>query len=120
MGSRMARFSDVPALCAAADLVVSSAVWEGQPINLQEALHAGAAIVATDVGGSAAVLGGAGVLVPPGDAKGLARGIRSLATDQDERTRLQALARQRAAALPTEADALAAALQVYQQVADPR
>lgn len=111
---------DVPALCAAADLVVSSALWEGQPINLQEALQAGAAIVATDVGGSAAVLGGAGVLVAPGDAEGLARGIRSLATDQDERARLQALARRRAAALPTEADALAAALQVYQQVADPR
>ena len=31
----------------------SSAVWEGQPIGLQEALHAGAAIVATDAGGTA-------------------------------------------------------------------
>ena len=43
---------DVPDLLAAADVVVSSAVWEGQPVGIQEALHAGAAVVATDVGGT--------------------------------------------------------------------
>ena len=32
---------DVPDLLAAADVVVSSAVWEGQPVGIQEALHAG-------------------------------------------------------------------------------
>jgi glycosyltransferase involved in cell wall biosynthesis len=111
--------TDVPDLCAAADLVVSSAVWEGQPINLQEALHAGAAIVATDVGGSAAVLGDAAVLVPGGDAHALARGIR-LATDPAERERLRGRARERAACLPSEADAVEAALRVYREVADTR
>jgi glycosyltransferase involved in cell wall biosynthesis len=109
---------DVPSLSAAADLVVSSAVWEGQPINLQEALHAGAAIVATDVGGSGAVLGDAAVLTPAGDAGALARGIRLLATDPDERERRRALARARAAQLPTEADAVEAALRVYREVTD--
>ena len=59
---------DVPDLLAAADVVVSSAVWEGQPVGLQEALHAGAAVVATDVGGTAAVVGDAALLVPPADA----------------------------------------------------
>jgi glycosyltransferase involved in cell wall biosynthesis len=107
---------DVPALCAAADLVVSSAVWEGQPINLQEALHAGAAIVATDVGGSAAVLGDAAVLVPGGDAPALADGIRLLLTDEGERARRQSLSRQRALTLPTGADAVDAALAVYDAV----
>jgi glycosyltransferase involved in cell wall biosynthesis len=110
--------SDVPDLCAAADLVVSSAVWEGQPINLQEALHAGAAIVATDVGGSGAVLGGAAILTPADDAPALARGIRLLATDPAERERLRALARERASRLPSEADAVEAALSVYREVAD--
>jgi glycosyltransferase involved in cell wall biosynthesis len=108
--------SDVPALCAAADLVVSSAVWEGQPINLQEALHAGAAVVATDVGGSAAVLGDAAVLVPGGDAQALADGIRLLVTDEGERGHRQSLSRRRALTLPTEADAVVAALEVYESV----
>jgi glycosyltransferase involved in cell wall biosynthesis len=110
---------DVPALSAAADLVVSSAVWEGQPINLQEALHAGAAIVATDVGGSGDVLGEAAVLTPAGDAAALARGIRLLATDPAERERRRSLARARAAQLPTEADAVEAALRVYREVTAP-
>lgn len=108
--------SDVPALCAAADLVVSSAVWEGQPINLQEALHAGAAVVATDVGGSADVVGDAALLVPGGDAQALADGIRLLVTDAGERARRRELSRQRARELPTEADAVAAALRVYADV----
>ncbi len=107
---------DVPALCAAADLVVSSAAWEGQPINLQEALHAGAAVVATDVGGTAAVVGEAALLVPGGDAAALADGIRLLVTDPGERARRQDLARERARELPTEADAVAAALRIYAQV----
>lgn len=110
---------DVPALSAAADLVVSSAVWEGQPINLQEALHAGAAIVATDVGGSGDVLGEAAILTPAGDAAALARGIRLLATDPAERERRRSLARARAAQLPTEADAVEAAVRVYREVTAP-
>jgi glycosyltransferase involved in cell wall biosynthesis len=112
--------ADVPALCAAADVVVSSAVWEGQPINLQEALHAGAAIVATDVGGSAAVVGDAALLVPGGDAQALADGIRVLVTDPRERARRQQRSRERAEALPTEADAVAAALEIYERVAGAR
>ena len=73
-------------------------------------------MVATDVGGSAAVLGGAAVLVPGGDAQALADGIRLLVTDPGERARRQELARQRARELPTEADAVAAALRVYADV----
>jgi len=107
---------DVPDLLAAADVVVSTARWEGQPIGLQEALHAGAAIVATDVGGTAAVLGDAAVLVPGGDAAALADGIRLLVTDPAERERRRARSRERARELPTEADAVASALQVYARV----
>jgi len=66
---------DIPELLAAADVAVSAAVWEGQPIWLQEALAAGCPIVATDVGGTAAVVGDAAVLTPPGDAGALAAAV---------------------------------------------
>ncbi len=108
--------ADVPDLVAAADVVVSSAVWEGQPVGLQEALHADVAIVATDVGGTAAVLGGAGVLVPPGDPQALADAISDVLGSPDLATDLSDRARVRAAELPTQADAVAAALAAYAQV----
>jgi glycosyltransferase involved in cell wall biosynthesis len=111
---------DVPDLLASADLVVSTARWEGQPISLQEALHAGAPLVATDVGGTAAVVGDAAVLVPGGDPRALADGIRTLVTDPQERARRHELSLARARALPTEADAVAAALRIYEQVAGAR
>lgn len=112
----LGRRTDVPSLLAAADVVVSSAVWEGQPIALQEALHVGAAIVATDVGGTRAVVGDGGRLVPGGDAPALADGIRVVLTDPDEAGRLRAAALDRAAHLPTEQDAVAAALSTYRAV----
>lgn len=95
----LGRRSDVPALLAAADLVVSSAVWEGQPVALQEALHAGCAIVATDAGGTRAVTGDAARLVPVGDADALAREILALRAPE-RLTRACAAARRRAAELP--------------------
>lgn len=112
--------TDVPALYAASDVVVSSAVWEGQPIGLQEALHAGTAIVATDVGGTGAVLRDAARLVPGGDAAELARGIREVVTDDELRSSLRARARRRAAELPSEQDAVDAASAIYAQVTTAR
>lgn len=81
---------DVAALLGAVDVVVSAAVWEGQPLNLQEALRAGAAIVATDAGGTREVTGDAAVLVPVGDASALAAAVSGLLLDPaalDERRR---------------------------------
>lgn len=107
---------DIPELLAAADVVVSSSLWEGQPISLQEALQVGAAIVATDVGGTAAVLGSAGLLTAPGDAAALAAGIRLVVTYGSERDRLRSHAFERAAELPDEADAAVAAITLYERV----
>ncbi|MBM6403710.1 glycosyltransferase family 4 protein [Phycicoccus sp. CSK15P-2] len=109
----LGRRDDVPDLLAAADVVVSSAVWEGQPVGLQEALHAGAAIVATDAGGTAAVVGDAAVLVPVGDPGSLARGVRDVLVHGSVRDDLRSKAMERAAELPTEDDALASALETY-------
>lgn len=108
---------DVPDLLAAADVVVSSAVWEGQPVGIQEALHAGAAVVATDVGGTAAVVGDAALLVPPADPVSLSRAIRDVVLHGSVRDDLRSKAVERADHLPTSEDALAAALTAYASVA---
>ncbi|CCH79965.1 putative glycosyl transferase [Nostocoides japonicum T1-X7] len=109
----LGRRDDVPDLLAAADVVVSSSRWEGQPIGLQEALQAGAAIVATDAGGTRDTLHGAGRLVPVGDVRALAAGIRAVVTDPAARAALEARSRDAAADLPSGEDAVDAALSVY-------
>lgn len=107
---------DVPDLLAGADVVVSTARWEGQPVALQEALHLGAAVVATDAGGTAAVLGGAGLLVPVGDAAALALAVEQVLRDGDLAGRLRGRARARAGHLPDRRAAVAAALAAYAMV----
>lgn len=116
----LGRRPDVPDLLSAADVVISSAVWEGQPVGLQEALHAGAAIVATDVGGTAAVVGEAALLVPPADPTSLSRAIRDVVLHGAVRDDLRSKAVERSAELPTSQDALEAALAAYAGVIEDR
>jgi glycosyltransferase involved in cell wall biosynthesis len=109
---------DVPALLAAADVFVLPSAWEGQALILQEALHAGVPIVATSVGGNPDLLGeDAALLVPPGDPQRLADAVRSVLADPALAARLRQAALDRARALPTEDDAVAAALAEYRHVA---
>jgi len=97
----LGRRSDVPDLFAAAEVVASTAIWEGQPISVQEALQLGAPIVATDAGGTREVTGDRGaVLVPVGDAAAVAGAIAALLADPAARTELAARARERAGELP--------------------
>jgi len=111
---------DVPALLAACDILVVPGHWEGQPLVLQEALRAGAAIIATRAGGIPDLAGPeAAYLVPPGDAPQLAAGVRAVLGDRSLATRLRAAALRRAAELPTEADAITAALTAYAFAANP-
>ena len=63
-----------------ADVVVQTSLWEGQSIVMQEALRAGAAIVATDVGGTAQTARGGAVLVEP-RAEALAGAVAALLGD---------------------------------------
>jgi glycosyltransferase involved in cell wall biosynthesis len=105
---------DVPALLRAAAVFVLPSRWEGQPLVLQEALRAGAAIAATRVGGVPALTGeDAAVLVPPDDPAQLAAAVRSVLTDRPLASRLRAAALARAATLPSEADAISAVLAAY-------
>lgn len=108
--------TDVADLIAAADAVVSTARWEGQPVALQEALHSGAAIVATDAGGTGAVVGDAAILVPVGDVASMARALADVLLHGAVRDDLRSRAIARGGELPTSADALEAALTAYESV----
>jgi glycosyltransferase involved in cell wall biosynthesis len=108
---------DVPALLAAADVFVLASLWEGQPLILQEALRATRPIVATDVGGVRDLTGPDGaLLVRPGDPAALASAVLSVLDSPSAAARLAAAAARRAAELPTDADAIADALALYDRV----
>jgi glycosyltransferase involved in cell wall biosynthesis len=111
---------DVPALLAAADVVVVPSIWEGQPLIVQEALRAGRPLVATRVGGIAELTGDdAALLVPPGDPGALAAAVTRLLDDPAAAARLAAAARARAALLPSETAAVDQVLSLYQRVRRP-
>ncbi len=114
LGSR----ADVPALLAAADVVVLPSQWEGQPLIAAEALRAGKPLVATRVGGIPELTGADGArLVPAGVAAPLAAAVAALLDDPAARAALAAAARQRAALLPGEPAAVSQALAVYARLA---
>ncbi len=89
---------DVPALMAAADVVVLSSAMEGSPIALIEAALLGRPAAATDVGGVRSVVehGVTGLLVPPDDAHKLGGALLTLLSDSAMRERFGATARSRA------------------------
>lgn len=114
----LGRRDDVPDLLAAADVLALPSLWEGQPLILQEAMRAGRPIVATDVGGVRDLTGDdAALLVEPGDPAALAAGVLSVLDDPGLAGRLSKAAALRAAALPTESDAIAASVDLYRKLA---
>ena len=105
---------DVPALLAAADVVVVPSRWEGQPLIVQEALRAGRPLVASRVGGIPALTGEAGaLLVPPDDPGRLAAAVAAVLDDPVLSGHLATAASARAAALPSPSVAVDAAVAVY-------
>jgi glycosyltransferase involved in cell wall biosynthesis len=109
----LGRRSDVPELLAAADVVVQTSRWEGQPLVIQEALALGCVIVATDVGGTHEVTGDAAVLVPYGDPTVLATAISDLLDGPRNAPDRVSRALRRAAELPGTDDVLNQLLHVY-------
>jgi len=108
---------DLTGLLAVADVFALPSQWEGQPLILQEALRAGRPIVATDVGGVRELTGDdAALLVSPGDPAALAATVLSVLDDAELAAKLGRAAARRAAALPTETEAIEAALALYQRL----
>jgi glycosyltransferase involved in cell wall biosynthesis len=108
---------DVPALLAAADVFVLPSVWEGQSLVLEEALRAAVPIVATRVGGTPDLTGeDAAILVPPADPKSLADAVRTVLADPALAARLRQAAAARARTLPSEEQAVTAALAEYRHL----
>ena len=95
--------NDAPALMRRADVVIQTSLWEGQPLTIREALHAHAAIVATDVGGTALTAHGGATLVPP-QADYLADAVQHLLQNPAEHARARQRAQSATAALPTTLD----------------
>jgi L-malate glycosyltransferase len=70
----------VPDLYDAADIFVNASEVDNQPVSILEAFAAGLPVVSTDVGDVRTMLGNgsAGIIVPCGDEKSLARAVGSL------------------------------------------
>jgi glycosyltransferase involved in cell wall biosynthesis len=83
-------------LLAAADVYAFPSRHEGLAVAPIEALAAGLPVVASDARGVADVVGGAGLVVPTGDAAALAGAIGELLADPGRRAELGRRARARA------------------------
>jgi glycosyltransferase involved in cell wall biosynthesis len=109
--------SDIPALLAAADVVVVPSRWEGQPLIVQEALRAGRPLVASRTGGIPDVTGAdAALLVPQGDPAALAAAVASVLDDPGLAAKLAAAATQRAGELPDADEAVDSAARLYRRL----
>lgn len=91
----LGRRRDATVLAGRIDVLAMPSLWEGLPYALLDAMAAATPVVASRVGGipDAVTDGETGLLVPPGDAAGLADAIASLAAAPDRRRRLGAAAR---------------------------
>lgn len=79
----------LPALLHAADVIVVPSRWpEPFALTVLEGMAAGAALVASDIGGIPEAAGGAALLVPPNDPDALAEALDALAADEGRRRHL--------------------------------
>lgn len=93
----LGRRNDIPSIAAALDVcTLSSAYGEAFPMVLGEAMSCGVPCVATDVGDSALLVGEAGTVVPPRNARALATAWASvLGASETQRAALSRAARSR-------------------------
>jgi glycogen(starch) synthase len=86
----------MPQEFAKTGIVVAPSLWENYPYTCLEAMAAGRAVVGSSAGGMAHMLAeGAGLLVKPRDAGGLARAVSDLLTDPGRQRSLGEVAREK-------------------------
>ncbi len=103
----------------AGHVVLLTSISEGFPYSLLEAMAAGRATVATDVGGVKEATGDAGIVVAPGDAKAIGGAAVRLLLDGELRRSLGEAARERVLSLFTVQQSMAHFSDVYRQVTEP-
>jgi glycosyltransferase involved in cell wall biosynthesis len=86
---------DMPRLLAAMDIYVQPSVNEGLSLSILEAMAAGKAVIATDVGGAREVLTHlkTGILIPPGSSPAIGAAVVDLLNRPDKRAALAQAAR---------------------------
>jgi glycosyltransferase involved in cell wall biosynthesis len=117
--------NDIPQVLAAMDIFVLPSLYEGLPYTLMEAMAAGCAVVATDVGGNRDLVqhGKTGLLVPPADANALAQALTcllSLPDAEEKRERLAQRAQSAARARPTPEQATRQVIELYRRLVEGR
>jgi glycosyltransferase involved in cell wall biosynthesis len=98
--------SDVADLLSAADVFLLTSHWEARALVIQEALQVGVPVVATAVGGVPELVEDSAVLAFPGDADGLADGVRAVLAEPETANDMRTRGRELAARWPDE-DAVA-------------
>ncbi len=93
--------AEIPLLLAAADIFVFPSLYEAMPLALVEAMRAGIPIVASDIPAHREILADGGMLTQPGPAE-FALAAGALIENFEERARLSAIARSRAALFTVE------------------
>ena len=87
-GLALRMHTDVERFHPAADIVVSSSAYgEGFSNTVAEGMSAGLVPITTDIGDASRIVGATGLVVPPGDAAGLAAAIGEIAALTAERRR---------------------------------
>jgi glycosyltransferase involved in cell wall biosynthesis len=110
--------ADVPAILAAADLVVLPSLFEGLPVSILEAMAAQRPVVATAIGGTdeAITHDQTGLLVPAGDSTALAAAIQRVRMDPALGHRLAVAGRQRVEREFSSARTAAGVMRVYDEI----
>jgi glycosyltransferase involved in cell wall biosynthesis len=98
--------SDVADLLGAADVFLLTSHWEARALVIQEAMQVGVPVVATAVGGVPELVDDSAVLAFPGDADGLADGVRAVLAEPGTANAMRTRGRELAARWPDE-DAVA-------------
>ena len=89
---------DIPQILAIIDILVVPSLFEGLPLTILEAMHAGKPIIATRVGGipEAIMDRETGILISPRDRHALTKGILELLKDPKKRKEMGEKGKQRA------------------------
>lgn len=112
--------TDIPSILSLADVFVLASFKEGLPMAMLEAMSAGKAVVATDVGDVATVMDDDnGVLIPSNDPEKIEKAILDLYFDKPKQQRFSGKAREKIKASYSSIRTTEHYCQLYDSMIDP-